>query len=187
MTTFLLLLSLMLNAAVIFAIILLYLRQNRLVQAEKKQERIIKEIEEVFSAYLLELKDENEKFIQLMKRDVSSTGKNESGQDFLVQSEEKNATGISQQTDKAPRVGKGISYNTAMKAYRTDTGYAKDREDPVLEELIGKAESAERPQLSFNEQIGELHKQGLSAEDIARRLNKGKTEIELLLKFRQNT
>ncbi|GAE43682.1 hypothetical protein [Mesobacillus boroniphilus] len=68
MTTFLLLLSLILNGAAIFAIILLYLRQNRLVEAEKKQEKIIKEIEEVFSAYLFELKEENDKFLELMTK-----------------------------------------------------------------------------------------------------------------------
>ena len=68
MTTFLLLLSLILNGAAIFEIILLYLRQNRLVEAEKKQERIINEIEEVFSAYLFELKEENDKFLELMTK-----------------------------------------------------------------------------------------------------------------------
>lgn len=187
MTTFLLLLSLMLNAAAIFAIILLYLRQNRLVQAEKKQARMITEIEEVFSSYLLELKEENEKFIQLMKRDNPANRKTSADQESLIQSDQRDSTGETQQTDKAPRIGKGIAYNSAMKAYRPDTGQDKAGNDYGLEVLISKAESAERPQMSFNEQVTELHNQGLTAEDIARRLNKGKTEIELLLKFRQNT
>ena len=71
MTTFLLLLSLILNAAAIFAIILLYLRQNRLVEAEKKQGKIIGEIEEVFSSYLLELKEEHVQFIDKMRKTES--------------------------------------------------------------------------------------------------------------------
>jgi hypothetical protein len=197
MTTFLLLLSLMLNAAAIFAIILLYLRQNRLVESEKKQQRIITEIEEVFSAYLLELKEENEKFIQLMKADNPAPQKTApyretSSRESMNKTQD---TEEASQTDKAPRIGKAIAYNSAMKAYRSPSESEREETErieqieqvPDLEDLLIKTESAERPPLGFNEQVADLQKQGFSVEEIARRLNKGKTEIELLLKFRQNT
>jgi hypothetical protein len=182
----------MLNAAAIFAIILLYLRQNRLVEAEKKQQRIITEIEEVFSAYLLELKEENDKFIELMQADNPGLEKSPPYRDTSGSREimkKTQETEEAPQTDKAPRLGKRIAYNSALKAYRPVSEIERDETEqvPGLEDLISKAESAERPPLSFNEQVDELHQQGFSVEEIARRLNKGKTEIELLLKFRQNT
>lgn len=39
---------------------------------------------------------------------------------------------------------------------------------------------------SINDQVYILKKQGLSVGDIAKKLGKGKTEVELMLKFRQN-
>jgi hypothetical protein len=192
MTTFLLLLSLLLNAAAIFAIILLYLRQNRLVEAEKKQGRIIKEIEEVFSAYLLELKEENDKFIEKMSN-TQSAADSVSNTELKVDSQDKYIADGNEETlqsDTPPRIGKAIAYNSALKAYRPipqSPSLDGERQLPGLEDLIIKTESAVTPELSFSEQVAELQKQGLTVEEIARRLDKGKTEIELLLKFRQNT
>lgn len=48
MATVLLIFSFLLNILIIFAVILLYLRQNRLVQSEKRQEKMIREFEELF-------------------------------------------------------------------------------------------------------------------------------------------
>ena len=191
MTTFLLLLSLILNAAAIFAIILLYLRQNRLVEAEKKQARIIGEIEEIFSAYLLELKEENDKFIETMMKTNSINGLKTYG----VANEAKNDAASRESHDKeenplAPRYGRGISYQAARKAYnqnRVPSATVENDPDLITEEQTPKDTSQDLLQLSFIDQVLLLKKQGLSIEEIARDLDKGKTEIELLLKFRQNT
>ncbi|HAQ06187.1 MAG TPA: hypothetical protein DCR24_01110 [Bacillus bacterium] len=188
MTTFLLLLSLILNAAAIFAIILLYLRQNRLVEAEKKQGKIIGEIEEIFSAYLLELKEEHDQFIDKMRK----TQRRKEAQASEEEPPEKHET--EGRTVASPRVGTGITYHAARKAY-------KQNSDPIntLDGEPGSVIPSNTPpnqidqdlirfqQLSMIDQVIQLEKQGLSIENIARRLNKGKTEVELLLKFRQNT
>ncbi|MCM3665602.1 hypothetical protein M3204_14390 [Mesobacillus subterraneus] len=190
MTTFLLLLSLILNAAAIFAIILLYLRQNRLMEAEKKQQRIIKEIEEVFSAYLFELKEENDTFIEMMKKTNSASPYKQDG------TADKDATSSTakENTNELPsRIGKGVSYHAARKAYQQSS-----KPVSVKEEVEAEAEAlqdkpripvseSEPVQLSFIDQVVKMKKQGLTIEEIARDLDKGKTEIELLLKFRQNT
>lgn len=191
MTTFLLLLSLILNAAAIFAIILLYLRQNRLVEAEKKQERIIKEIEEVFSAYLFELKEENEKFIELMtKRPGKKQSENKKDPSIEIEEEDRNQSPESgNQGDQPPRFGKGISYHAARKAYQQNSEPVSEEEITVelIEELPTSLENGQvsKP-LSLIDQVMEMKRQGKSVEEIARVLDKGKTEIELLLKFRQN-
>jgi hypothetical protein len=190
MTTFLLLLSLILNAAAIFAIILLYLRQNRLVEAEKKQERILNEIEEVFSAYLFELKEENEKFLELM------TKKNRQKQPGGIEATATEAELREKETETRPdkitpeiqqnRLGKGISYHAARKAYQQNPEpVPTDLNDKIDMEL--PEDNVESKELSFVDQVVYMKKQGLTIEEIAKDLDKGKTEIELLLKFRQKT
>lgn len=192
MTTFLLLLSLILNGAAIFAIILLYLRQNRLVEAEKKQGKIIKEIEEVFSAYLFELKEENDKFLELMTKtrvENQPGDKDMAGLEASDKEPEKDSDHIAQQ--KQPnRLGKGIAYHAARKAYQqnhepvsTDLHLA---ENDIIA-VDSQENNVELKQLSFIDQVLNMKKQGLTIEEIARDLDKGKTEIELLLKFRQKT
>lgn len=186
MTTFLLLLSLILNTAAIFAIILLYLRQNRLVEAEKKQERIIGEIEEVFSSYLLEIKEENEKFIKNMK---TTNNARKTGIEFDRLSNN-NKPDKEQKEEFPPRIGKGVSYHAAKKAYQQNSepsSVKADETESNLEDLYTIDDSSELQQLSFIDRVLYLKNQGLSVEEIARDLNKGRTEIELLLKFRQNT
>ncbi|MGA9228070.1 MAG: hypothetical protein WB217_17110 [Mesobacillus sp.] len=196
MTTFLLLLSLTLNAAAIFAIILLYLRQNRLVEAEKKQGRIIGEIEEVFSSYLLEIKEENEKFIENIKS-TNKVRKNEIEIDSQIHPksinpdfEPYNSPDKEQEEELRPRMGRGVSYHTAKKAYQQNSEpssvKANEAESNLEDDLHIIDDSSELQQLSFIDQVFQKKNQGLSIEEIARDLHKGKTEIELLLKFRQN-
>ncbi|WLR53408.1 hypothetical protein LC048_12750 [Mesobacillus subterraneus] len=200
MTTFLLLLSLILNGTAIFAIILLYLRQNRLVEAEKKQEKIIKEIEEVFSAYLFELKEENDKFLELMTK---TKVKNQPDDKYTVALEaaekepEIDSNQITHENqpeidsdqitqEKQPvRFGKGIAYHAARKAYQQN-----HEPDIAVNDSIpvdSQENNVEIKQVSFIDQVLNMKKQGLTIEEIAREMDKGKTEIELLLKFRQKT
>jgi hypothetical protein len=195
MTTFLLLLSLILNAAAIFAIILLYLRQNRLMEAEKKQHRIMKEIEEVFSAYLYELKEENDNFIEMMKKtnNIDNSDASPYRQDGTTDQEDTSSNEKQDPNELPSRIGKGVSYHAARKAYQQSSEPVSMKEEVVAEDealqdmpMIPVAER-QPVQLSFIDQVVKMKKQGLTIEEIARDLDKGKTEIELLLKFRQNT
>ncbi|WP_214777126.1 hypothetical protein [Bacillus sp. ISL-45] len=177
----------MLNGAAIFAIILLYLRQNRLAEAEKKQGKIIKEIEEVFSAYLFELKEENDKFLELMT--ATNIQKQSGGKKAapIEATEEKPDTGADEASKEThQRLGKGISYHAARKAYQQNHEPVPTvSNDKIYMEF--PEDHSESKQLSFVDQVVNMKKQGLTIEEIARDLDKGKTEIELLLKFRQNT
>jgi hypothetical protein len=193
MTTFLLLLSLILNAAAIFAIILLYLRQNRLMEAEKKQQRIMKEIEEVFSAYLFELKEENDNFIEMMKKTNSIYNSDASPyrQDGTTDQQDTSSNEKQNPNELTSRIGKGVSYHAARKAYQQSSEPVSVKEEVEAESLqdMPRVPAAVRQpvQLSFIDQVVKMKKEGLTIEEIARDLDKGKTEIELLLKFRQNT
>jgi hypothetical protein len=192
MTTFLLLLSLILNGAAIFAIILLYLRQNRLVETEKKQGKIINEIEEVFSAYLFELKEENDKFLELMTKTKVQNQSGDKETAALEASEkepEKSSDHIAQEKQPS-RLGKGITYHAARKAYQQNREQVSPDLDLPEDDIIAvesQENNVELKQLSFIDQVLYMKKQGLTIEEIAKDLDKGKTEIELLLKFRQKT
>jgi hypothetical protein len=192
MTTFLLLLSLILNTAAIFAIILLYLRQNRLLEAEKKQGKIINEIEEVFSAYLFELKEENEKFLELMTKTNTQELSVNKEVTAIEAAEKEIQAGFDDaaQEKQQNRLGKNIAYHAARKAYQQNLEpVSSDLQIPVDDKInIDSQDNAAEPaQLSFIDQVLHMKKQGLTIEEIARDLDKGKTEIELLLKFRQKT
>lgn len=184
MTTFLLLLTLILNMATIFAIIVLYLRQNRLVETERKQEKIISEIDEIFSAYLLEWKEENDKFLKLM------SSANISGyQGKADKPAEKTETGSQIDPEavireiQQPQTRKGISYHAARQAYQAGVTIKNSETEINSSQPAGSEETKD---VSLMDQVTTMKQQGLTIEEIARKLNKGKTEIELLLKFRQN-
>lgn len=218
MTNILILLSILLNIVALFCVVILYLRQNRFLQVEKKQEKLLSEMEEVISSYLIEMTDENEKFIKKVKdlvrnqkplTDVYTVRKSEpeTETEKEVHSEPKIASKLdrTQEPEKEneikefPSFRKGTVFQ-AVQAYKsTSTMDVKtSNEEPLvpLIELDKNLEEVEEPQKekqsndlytqSFFYQALLLQKQGLSTEDIARRLNKGKTEIELLLKLRQN-
>lgn len=192
MTTFLLLLSLILNAAAIFAIILLYLRQNRLVEAEKKQGKIISEMEEIFSSYLFELKEENDKFLELMSNSniKVNTDKAEKPAEVTDMESQKDPEARDHEIQQQ-RPGKGISYHAARQAYHkaseTTTVPPGDTDEAEIDSGQTADPAPETKELSLFDQVTAMRHQGLTIEEIARDLDKGKTEIELLLKFRQNT
>lgn len=192
MTTFLLLLSLILNAAAIFAIILLYLRQNRLVEAEKKQGKIISEMEEIFSSYLFELKEENDKFLELLSNSniKLNTDKAEKPADVTDMGSQKDPEARDHEIQQH-RPGKGISYHAARQAYHKASETTTITPGGTDETEIDSGQTAdpgpETKELSLFDQVTAMRHQGLTIEEIARDLDKGKTEIELLLKFRQNT
>ncbi|MBV6683277.1 hypothetical protein FZC83_11525 [Rossellomorea marisflavi] len=66
---FAIVLSILLNLVALFAIILLYVRQNRLLALDNQQKRRVAEMEELMSAYMEELKEENDAFLLSLTKD----------------------------------------------------------------------------------------------------------------------
>lgn len=198
MNTFLVMLSLILNILALFAIILLFLRQNRLTLIEKRQESMIKEMEEVISTYLVEMKEENENFIKRMKNDYIIRELHK--QNEVV--EDKSPLGNVTLEKEQPqiKISKGSTYQ-AVQAYKQ----YKKAKDPVEEflkdtsniseeneieknqdkEKLKPADVNTKHEISTYDQVLQLHKQGKTVEEIAKSLNLGKTETILILKFRQ--
>lgn len=115
-----------------YLIVLLFLRNARLQELEKRQERILDEMEDSMGAYLLEMQDENNRLLKRLE---------------------------------------GRKPEAADKA-----GQAEDKKTPA-------GLSAEGGGSRRTEGAAVLYREGISIEEIARRLGIGKTEVELILKF----
>jgi hypothetical protein len=118
---------------------------------------MLEEAEQSLAAYLIDLKDENEKLINEIKmarlKDIN--------------------------------IGRNTSHPKKAETEPEDSDFpvhAIVYEDHL--ELSGSKETV-HPQ-SDKEKVISLYQKGYSSEEIAKELKKGKTEVELLLKFRQN-
>lgn len=172
MVTFLLFISFLLNIVSLLAIVILYSRQNRFLNMEKEQKKMIMELEEVISTYLIEMKEENEEFIRTFNHHAKSQ--------TSITDKKEDENGNSSPLQTTPKWS-GAGYKQASKAYQqTPTPQrgavekklevkptVKTNDDPLIQEVLS------------------LKKEGKTIEEIAQTVGKGKTEIELLLKFRQ--
>ncbi|WP_100403041.1 DUF6115 domain-containing protein [Bacillus sp. FJAT-42315] len=151
MTTLFIMASLILNAVALFAIILLFLRQNRLFDLKNQQQKMAQEMEEMMDAYLLEMKEENEKFIEQLSQKASVN--------------EVKPSPAPEQVLLIPNLQRA----RAVKGYKTASS-TNEHTTPLKKKQV-------------EDEIDLLHKQGFTVEEIAKKLNKGKTEVELALKF----
>ncbi|MFJ7751912.1 hypothetical protein ACQKGI_13750 [Peribacillus muralis] len=210
MLVFFMFLLFVLNICSIFAIIILYLRQNRLGKLEKDQKAIISEMEQLLSGYLMEMKEDSEALIKAFtepaamseqpvpkERDGLSkepVGEKEAKQEQALPEEYnvenwastkrqaldayKNMPANHEDKLLPPKVEDKVELSSAAHSTTTEGKQAVKGFPDLLKS------SLQEP--SLNEQVDALVAQGHSLEDIAKKLEKGQTEIELLLKFRKN-
>ncbi|MCS0787189.1 DUF6115 domain-containing protein [Cytobacillus pseudoceanisediminis] len=196
MTAFLLAISLLLNIVALLAIILLFLRQNKLMETEKKQEKMLVEMEEVISSYLFQMKEENDDFINKFSQINAKNQLSVKEKSIRVNTERKSDENIAKADEKSLRLARASVYQ-ASKAYKKNLraseeelneseGLASLKETESVMQSDNSQRAKEEIPSSMEDQVFMMKKQGLNVEDIAKRLGKGKTEIELMLKFRQN-
>ena len=194
MTIFFIIINLILNIIALLSIIILFLRQGKLFKLEDNQKRNIQEMEELLSSFVLEVKEDNE---QLIKRiEEIKIEKN-----FSSQNSQKQPTSINKpiektietdvrekENDLSTRLEKTVG-NYAVKAYQQQLKQEiVDIQAPITESELPKVQENANSvyQGSLAGQIGNLKDQGYSLEEIAQKLKKGKTEIDLLLKFQES-
>lgn len=159
MSTLLWLLSFTLHGVLLYAVMILYTRLAAVKETEKQQKKILEETENTLAAFLLELKEENEKLID--NSDSPSSQTDEETQKPDLQHVEKDSERDAVQEENLPEHIEGLI--TAV-----------ERQE----------ESVNSDVQSFEDQVIELYEEGYSASQIAQKLKSGKTEIELFLKFR---
>lgn len=116
-----------------------------------------KEIEELLAVYLLEIREENDKMIKLIDQQAKQKPQPNAKQEKVV--------------SQTPR-------NPVIKSSKQEVKYQEYQPFmPVEEETVVEP--------SFAAQVLSLSERGDSIETIAKKLNRGKTEVELLIKFHQ--
>ncbi|MEO4053495.1 hypothetical protein [Solibacillus sp. CAU 1738] len=185
---FILLIGLVISQLVIFyLIILLNNKVAKFKDLEVRQDQLMQEMDNAIGVYLIEMREENDRLIeqlntvkieQSIRTNVSEQAHIEKVQQAYVPP---TVNGQGEQTpqemEQMAEKKSFIPKNMAASAY--------NRQKAQVQELAPKKlDEVEQKNISFEQQIVDLYKAGQSIEEIAKQTQKGKTEIELLLKFR---
>lgn len=155
MTTIFILFLFITQIVSFYFLALLYTKVSKFDDLEKKQRRLMSEMDDSIGAYLSELKDENDRLIA----------------ELSAKDEKKVVKPIAEPKKEKAQVFK-VPVNLALKSYEA-TNSRENKTKPELAEVVDDRTKVIR-----------LHEAGQSIEEIAKSLDKGKTEIELILKFR---
>lgn len=131
---------------------------------EKKQNTLMKEMDDAIAVYLAEIKDENDKLVEK----ITAKTKDESifNEASLKQPDKDLKT--REEADLPITMPKHTIRNHARQSYEAV-------KLNVLQEDL---------EIDDKTRVIQLHEDGKSVEDIAKLLGKGQTEIELILKFK---
>ena len=193
MIAFFLSISLFFNILSLFAIVVLFQKQHRLQDLERKQQQALQEMEDLLTSFLYEIKEENEQLqalLQLNPPNSSIPTEDDSvHQEFSSHNQneqlanDKEAKDISEPTLSLTK--QRCKLNEVRKAYKHLDSIGKKEELPpwlkLEEEPLPSNETL--PENSLKDQIISLRNAGYPIEAIAKKVNKGKTEVELTLKF----
>ena len=190
MTTILIAILFVAQLLSFYWIIILNTKVAKFKDLEIKQEHLMREMEDAISVYLAEMKDENDRLInelQIVPKPKARivVESNEFDHEILKQpSENDSKNGQSSKEvnipnfEIEPRII--VPKKTAVTAYSRQQHTAKQG---TSVEILKEEQIEKQKERTFEEQVVRLSKQGKTVEEIAQKLQKGKTEIELLLKF----
>ncbi|MBD8031779.1 DUF6115 domain-containing protein [Solibacillus merdavium] len=196
MTTVLIVTLFLVQLITIFAIVILNSKLSKFHDLEKRQNELVNEMDNAISVYLMEMREENDRLINELKKQPVlqrsvhlNTDKQSSTQysadEQMVKSQNQAATvtnKINQVSEPEPR--KFIPVKQAAHAYKKQKNQQFDEvEESVETELFKDAEHVPSKPLTTEQQAVELYRNGKSIEEIAKIMQRGKTEIELLVKF----
>lgn len=198
LTTLLIILLIISQLFCFYMITLLNAKVAKFKDIEIRQEQIMREMEESISLYLVEIKEENDRLIhELSAGKTSKKIENDGPTEDIINPIEQNNIDLTIPTSEhRPYVPKTVAYNAynkyKTKPNNTESEVNRDEQEvnsetamtPQTEMLdTEKMKTEQSVPLSFKQQVIKLHNEGKNIEQIAKLTNKGKTEIELLLKF----
>lgn len=150
----------------VYLIVLLFMRINQLKQVEQKQKRMMTEMEDAISAYLVEVREENDRLIDALtnqpfeEQEVDQQQQSSS----IVKESKEELLEYDIQEDEEELVKKAVTRHHAIQSYGK---HIHTKDQPITQE----------------EDVFSLREAGYTVEEIAQKLNKGKTEVELMIKF----
>lgn len=158
---------------------------------EVRQDKLMQEMDEAITVYLMEMKEENDRLIEQLKEIPIDKSMNQKGVQpvlssnmHLIKEESKlepQTIVLQQELDQEHIIEKKmlVPKNMATSAYNRQKIQAQPQQEVVMQTL----DEVPQSRLSFEQQIVALYKEGSTIEEIAKKTQRGKTEIELLLKF----
>lgn len=208
----LLIIFIIMQILLIFWLFVLSLKVNRLKENYAENTRVKKEMEQLFESYMFDIRVENENLLKQLKevkapslKQSKSLQKN-SDTKIPVQSKLNSFThnrshettlgNITYSKPKSSIIGTvkkdiPVQKEALMSVKKEDLQNSNDstRQIPSLTvRNASKNQSIDKEEVytqTLTAQALLLKEQGMSMDEIAKKLNKGKTELELLLKFRQ--
>ena len=172
---------------------------------EQNQESLMREMEDTFSVYLIEMKEENDRLIQELShvKEMNAESKSKSTRKKpnakkiheLHPQLEDSALNLSALKDETPTVPvttqleqviepkKMVAKAFAANAYKKNASPSSPTAIVAEKVVQAKIEPVDEVLVTFEQQVVNYYKDGLSIEEIAKKTQKGRTEIELLIKF----
>jgi biopolymer transport protein ExbB/TolQ len=154
MTPIILVILFLLQIVSFYLIALMFAKLNKFKDMEKKQEQVLKEIDDSFGAYIAEMKDENNRLIKEL---------NKSEKSFIASTQEE----IKEETRSFELPKSFVSKQLAASSY-LKTVATTEKKIPV----------------TIKEKVLFYSGEGKDIDEIAKLLQIGKTEVELFLKFK---
>lgn len=151
-----------------YFIALLYMKLSKFDDLEKKQSKLMNEMDDALAVYLAEVKDENE---QLIKKITAKVAMEQQQESIKPEKAPANQPDTSEVKEQAP-VSVIVPQNTMRH-------HARQSYEAVKQKTV-------QPEVELDDRTRaiQMSGEGYSIEEIAKKLGKGKTEIELILKFK---
>lgn len=201
---FLIIINFLLSLIAIFVTIILFNRQTKFTELEKKYKQLNEQFEDSMSSFFMQMQEENEAFIKKLKEIQSNSAPSEQVSEKNHRPSIENNERIQQIENniyndsisiKSPPLYSGVKMYQQMLNMNSEKeagNYAKNsllnkNDDEVKYTDTLHVENDQNEVLNPHDleikQIKELLMAGETVETIAKRLDKGKTEVELLIKF----
>jgi len=179
-----------------YFIVILNTKISKFKDLEKRQDQLIREMDDAISLYLVEMKEENDRLIQeLSSIKQAEFEKNGLKTKNMAMMNEELSTNSSAKNDEPkklePTEEVKISPKSIVPKTMVTNAYKQHKQvnevqqtAQVIKDEKGEDKNNTTPTLlPFEQKVLNLHRQGKKVDEIAKIMQKGKTEIELLLKF----
>ncbi|MDN4494271.1 hypothetical protein [Ureibacillus aquaedulcis] len=176
-----------------YFLVILNTRIAKFKDLEKRQDQLIREMDDAISLYLVEMKEENDRLIAELSSIKQIENKNKEIKDQKAammnlddvqansgEAQEESLRNSHPAENGAPKVT--IPKRMATNAYKQHS-LANENSTPRKQAVEEEVEKDLQALPSFEQKVLNLHKQGKTIDEIAKLTQKGKTEIELLIKF----
>ena len=183
----------------IFVIVILSSKLAKYKTLETRQNQLAEEMDNAISVYLMDMKEENDRFIQELKKTNAPIAPSNTPRELSAEELPKAKVDakqildeIDEQSNLSQQATKGVAQlekrkfvpiKQAATAYNKQSQQATDDELEQVEEQLFATKQPLPQEQTFEEQVLTHYRNGKTIEEIAKIMQRGTTEIELLVKF----